>query len=114
MPPQPKATTPLAAGTRATRSATLTGHRDNEMADAAREADEMTSDSFTFGLFARALVAASKGNNELAKLSWGKLVALRTDWRDDPRGELERFIASPAILDRLIRDLRSTGLIENN
>jgi TolB-like protein len=85
----------------------------DEMADAAREADEMTGDSFTFGLFARALMAASKGNSELAKSYWSKLVALRTDWRDDPRGELERFIPSPAILDRLIHDLRSAGLIEN-
>lgn len=85
----------------------------NELADAAREADEMTSDNFTFGLFSRTIMAAAKGDIELAKLSWSKLVALRTEWRSDPRSELERFISSPAILDRLIQDLRSARLIEN-
>ena len=38
------------------------------------------------------------------------LVALRPLWRDDARGELNRVISAPDIVDRLVRDLDAAGL----
>jgi hypothetical protein len=81
-----------------------------KLPEASREADEMTSDIFTFGLFARALTAAANGNRDKSKANWERLIALRPVWQENPRGALERFISSPAILDRLTRDLAAAGL----
>ncbi|MDI1344738.1 MAG: hypothetical protein PSV22_11640 [Pseudolabrys sp.] len=78
--------------------------------EATHEADEMTSDIYTFGLFARALTAAVNGSTDKGRANWEKLIALRPVWRENPRGALERFISSPAILDRLTRDLAAAGL----
>lgn len=84
----------------------------DDLREATRHADEMTSENYTFGLFARALTAAANGNQDKAKSNWNRLVALRPMWRENPRGALERFISSPIILDRLTRDLMATGLPE--
>jgi tetratricopeptide (TPR) repeat protein len=81
-----------------------------KLPEATSEADEMTSDVYTFGYFARALTAAVSGNKEKAQVNWTKLIALRPAWRDDPRAALARFISSPAILDRLTHDLAANGL----
>jgi tetratricopeptide (TPR) repeat protein len=82
----------------------------DKLPEATREADEMTSDIYTFGLFARTLTAAGNGNTKKARANWEKLIALRPVWRENPRSALERFISSPAILDRLTRDLAAAGL----
>jgi len=80
------------------------------LADATHEADEMTTDSYTHGLFARALMAAVNGDMDKARSTWAKLVALRSAWRDNPRGELDKYIFAPEILEHLMRDLASSGL----
>ena len=81
-----------------------------KMPEATQEADEMTSDIYTFGLFARALTAAANGNREKSKANWDRLIALRPVWQENPRSALERFISSPVILDRLTSDLAAAGL----
>ena len=81
-----------------------------KITEATHEAEEMTSDTYSFGLFGRALMAAINGDKDKAQSEWGKLAALRGAWHDNPRGELERFITSPVIVDRLMQDLARTGL----
>ena len=88
----------------------LADYMRGDMAEATHEADEITSDTFSFGLFARALIAGLNGNTEQMQSNWEKLTALRGAWRDDPRAQLERYISSPIILDRLMRDLTKIGL----
>jgi TolB-like protein len=78
--------------------------------EATHEANAMTTDTYTHGLFARALIAAVNGDMDKARSTWAKLVALRSAWRDNPRGELEKYIFAPEILDRLLRDLAASGL----
>ncbi len=84
----------------------------DRLPEATREADDMTSDTYTHGLFARALTAALNGNKDKAQAVWSKLVAVRSAWRDNPRGELEKYIFAPAIVDRLLRDLVQTALYQ--
>jgi tetratricopeptide (TPR) repeat protein len=84
------------------------------LAAATHEADEMTSDSYVYGLFARALMAAKNGDMAKARATWSKLVALRSAWQSNPRAELAKFIPAPAILDRLTQDLAATGLMAAN
>jgi tetratricopeptide (TPR) repeat protein len=81
-----------------------------QLPEATHEADEMTTDSYTHGLFARALMAATNGDMDKARSTWAKLVAIRSAWRDNPRGELDKYIFAPEILNRLLRDLVATGL----
>jgi hypothetical protein len=70
----------------------------------------MTTDTYTHGLFARALMAAVQGDKAKAQSDWNKLVALRSAWRDNPRGELEKYIFAPTIIDRLMQGLAASGL----
>ena len=81
-----------------------------KLPEATHEADEMTTDTYTHGLFARALMAAVNGDKDKAQTDWNKLVALRSAWRDNPRGELEKYIFAPAIIDRLMQGLAASGL----
>ena len=81
-----------------------------KLPEATHEADEMTTDTYTHGLFARALMAAINGDKDKAQTDWNKLVALRSAWRDNPRGELEKYIFAPAIVDRLMQGLAGSGL----
>ena len=81
-----------------------------QLPEASHEADEMTSDTYTHGLFARALMAAINGDMDKARSTWAKLVVLRSAWRDNPRGELKKIIIAPAIVDRLLRDLAKSGV----
>jgi len=82
----------------------------DKLPEATHEADEMTTDTYTHGLFARALMAAINGDKDKAQTYWNKLVVLRSTWRDNPRRELEKYIFAPTIVDRLMRDLAARGL----
>ena len=88
----------------------LAAYMRNRLGDASHEADEMTSDTYTHGLFARALTSSLNGNKEKAEEVWKKLIALRPAWRDNPRDELDKYIFAPEILDRLLHDLAASGL----
>jgi Tfp pilus assembly protein PilF len=77
---------------------------------AAYHASLLTTETYPFGLLARALVAAKAGDRDEARQIIDRLVALRPAWRDDPRAAIERYIRAPAIVERLTRDLADAGL----
>ena len=81
-----------------------------KLQEATYEADEMTSETYSHGLFARALTAALNGDGDKARALWAKLVVLRGAWRDHPRSELDKYIFADAILDRLMGDITRNGL----
>jgi len=77
---------------------------------AAVYADRITNDRFSLGLIARTLAALKTGDRVKALQMANRLTALKPAWRDDTRGELKKFFASPAIVDRIARDLALLGL----
>jgi tetratricopeptide (TPR) repeat protein len=81
-----------------------------KMEAAASQANLITSNTYQLGLIARALVSARNGDHDKARQALERLVALRPAWRDNLRGQLEKFISAPAIVDRLARDLVTAGL----
>jgi TolB-like protein len=80
-----------------------------DMAAAAFHAGQLTSDTFQLGLLARALVARAAGERASARAAHDRLVALNPQWRDDPRGQLEKFFPAAAIVNRLAADLGAGG-----
>ncbi len=88
----------------------LGSYLNGDLTEATRQAAEMTSDTYTHGLMARALAAAANKDQARAREALERLVALRPAWRSNPRGELEKYISSPLIVDRLVRDLAAAGL----
>ena len=80
-----------------------------DRAAAAFHAGQLTSDTFQLGLLARALVAGAAGEREAARLALDRLFALNPEWRDNPRGQLEKFFPAAAIVDRLADDLAAAA-----
>jgi tetratricopeptide (TPR) repeat protein len=77
---------------------------------ASYHASLLTSESYPLDLVARALDAWREGDRDRARQALDKLAALHPAWRSDPRGRLQRFIPSSAIVDRLVPDLAAAGL----
>jgi len=75
-------------------------------------AGQLTGDTFQLGLLARALDAFAKHDHDATQNALDRLVALNPMWRQNLRGELEKFFYSNAIVDRLTRDLTAAGLAE--
>jgi Tfp pilus assembly protein PilF len=75
------------------------------LAEAAHEADQATSDSFSYGLLARALMAGRNGDHHRARELLDRLEARFPVWRDDPRREIAKYIPASTIADRLTADL---------
>ncbi len=73
-------------------------------------ASQITPERYPLGHVAHALAAHSAGDAQQARSALLKLVALRASWRDDTAGELQKLIASPAIVQRLANDLAAAGL----
>ena len=88
----------------------LCNYLTDDFARAAVQAAEMTSDTYPHGLLARTLAAAATSRPDEARRTLAKLVVLRPAWRDDARGELEKYIQAPSIVERLARDLKAAGL----
>ena len=78
--------------------------------DAGYHADGITGDANPLGFVARALDRRARRRFREATSMPQHLVALRPLWRDDARGELNRVISAPDIVDRLVRDLDAAGL----
>jgi tetratricopeptide (TPR) repeat protein len=76
---------------------------------AAFHAGQLTSDTFPLGLLARALVAGAAGEHDAARAALDRLVAFNPAWRDDPRGELEKFFPAAFIVDRLTAGLAAVS-----
>jgi adenylate cyclase len=82
----------------------------NDATRAAFYADQLTNDSFQLGLISRALVAAERGDRDLAARSLAWLVTLNPAWRNDLRGTLAKFFYAAAVIDRLADGLTAAGL----
>ena len=81
-----------------------------DLRNATYEANQLTSKSYPLGLLAWALSAAQNGDHDKALETLNRLVAVQPAWRDDPRGQLDKFFPSTAIVDRLASDLTASGL----
>jgi hypothetical protein len=76
-----------------------------DKAAAAFHAGQLTGDTFQLGLLARALT----GERASARAALDRLFALNSEWRDNPRGQLEKFFPAAFIVDRLAADLATAG-----
>jgi len=72
---------------------------------AAIYAAQITSEKFSLGVMARALVAAQRGDTALAREYFGRLSALQPGWREDARNEAKKVFPADAVANRLARDL---------
>jgi tetratricopeptide (TPR) repeat protein len=77
----------------------------NDQRAAASYAAQITSEKFSLGLMARALVAAQRGKTDLAREYFVRLSELQPGWREDPQGEARKVFPADAIANRLVRDL---------
>ena len=75
------------------------------LVEATHEADQLTSEGFSYGLLARALMAARNGDHAGAAEIVHRLTIRFPAWRDDPRREIAKYIPAPSIADRLAGDL---------
>jgi len=80
-----------------------------DAAGAASHAGQLTSDTVQLGLVARALVAAGAGEQDAARATLDRLAALNPAWRENPRGELEKFFPAAFIVDRLAAGLAAAA-----
>jgi hypothetical protein len=76
-----------------------------DLLEATHEADQVTSDSLSYGLLARALMAWRNGDHHRAGELLDRLETRFPAWRDDPRREIAKYIPASAIADRLTADL---------
>jgi tetratricopeptide (TPR) repeat protein len=72
---------------------------------AASHAAQITSEKFSLGFMARALVAAQHGKAALARQYFDRLAEIQPRWRDDVHGETRRVFPAEAVADRIARDL---------
>lgn len=75
-----------------------------DMTAAAHHARFQDSDTYPYGMIARALVAAASGDRIRAQRTLIRLKSIYPGW-SQPRMMLERFIRSPEIVDRLAHDI---------
>jgi hypothetical protein len=68
----------------------------------------MTSDSYFYGTFARALMAQRDGDAAEAQRIIRTILSQRPQWKN-PRREIGKLIIDPAIADRLARDFAAAG-----
>jgi PAS domain S-box-containing protein len=83
----------------------LAAYLKGDLATAAQYANLDTSETHPLNLLARALLAARNGDKGRAKETMDRLNSLYPKWRDSPRRELQKFIPSTEIVDRLMHDL---------
>jgi hypothetical protein len=81
-----------------------------DLTQAAYHANQITSEEQPLGLLARALVAYASQEGDRARQTLDTLAAVQPAWRDDTRGQLEKFFTSPEVIDRLVHDLAAAGL----
>ena len=61
----------------------------------------ITAETYPLGVMARALVAAQRGEADLARHLLDRLAVMRPAWRNDMRGELQKYFPAEAIVARL-------------
>jgi TolB-like protein len=79
-----------------------------DTAAAAFHAGQLTSDTFQLGLLARALVAGA-ADHAAARDALDRLFALNPEWRNNPRGQLEKFFPAASIVERLADGLATAA-----
>ncbi len=87
----------------------LAAYLKGDLATASQYANLDTSETHPLNLLARALLAARNGDQGRARETMDRLNSLYPKWRDSPRRELQKFIPSPEIVDRLTHDLAAAG-----
>ncbi len=92
----------------------LAAYLKGDLATASRYANETASDEYPLSFFLRALLATGNGDRAQAKQMMERLNLLYPKWRNNPRNELEKFIPSTEIVDRLTHDLAAAGLGATN
>jgi tetratricopeptide (TPR) repeat protein len=88
----------------------LASYLKGDMAEAGRRAKRITHDAFVPGHVARVLTARRNEDAETVRRLVDRLAAVDPGWRRDPRAQLAKFITSPALVERLARDLAAAGL----
>jgi tetratricopeptide (TPR) repeat protein len=83
----------------------------NDLAAARYHAGQLTSTTHVFGHLARALIAICDGKRDEARALVRAIWSLQPTWKDDPRLESGKLLIDPAIVDRLIGDLASAGVL---
>jgi TolB-like protein len=78
---------------------------------ASRYASESFSEEYPLSTFLRALLAARNGDQAQAKHMMERLNVRYPKWHNNPRNELEKFIPSKEIVDRLLED-RAIAVLE--
>ena len=81
-----------------------------DMKEAAKNADHITTENYAYGLVAKVIASSAASDTARTRQTIDRLLALAPAWQEDPRGELARGIPDSAIVDRLVRDLRTAGL----
>ncbi len=87
----------------------LAAYLKGDLATASQYANLDTSETHPLNLLARALLAARNGDQGRARETMDRLNSLYPKWRDSPRRELQKFIPSAEIVDRLTHDLAAAG-----
>jgi PAS domain S-box-containing protein len=87
----------------------LAAYLKGDLATAAQYANLDTSETHPLNLVARALLAGRNGDQGRAREIMDRLGSLYPSWRDSPRRELQKFIPSTEIVDRLTNDLAAAG-----
>jgi hypothetical protein len=90
----------------------LGSYLSNDKENAAHHANQIAIDARPLGLLARVLIAAADGNREGAREAYDQLVAASPAWREQPKEELARLFPASPVVDRIVRDLASAGLVQ--
>ena len=92
----------------------LAAYLKGDLATASQYANQDVSETYPLNILARALLATSNGDRERAKQMIERLDILYPAFRQHPRRELQKFIPSTKIVDRLTDDLAAVGLAVRN
>ena len=75
-----------------------------EMVEARSQASQLTSETYVYGLLARALIARLDRDQAEFDRAKQTILALQPAWGENPRKEIGKVIVAPAIADRLVAD----------
>lgn len=88
----------------------LAAYLKDDLAAATDYANQDVSEAYPLNFLARALTAAGNGNRDNAKQMIERLDILYPTFRPHLRDELQKFIPSAAIVDRMMHDLAAADL----
>jgi hypothetical protein len=71
------------------------------MVEARSQASQLTSETYVYGLFARALIARLDRDQAEFDRARQEILALQPAWGENHRKEIGKVIIAPAIADRL-------------